>query len=324
MGRRRAGLKPGNGLKDCPAGGFSTDGLRKMPGSDLAASAAHCRRVARRSARNFYYGFVPLAAPQRDAMCAVYAFARHTDDLADDETPRPAEARRKALLAWRGALEAALQGETSSSPVLPALLDAVRRHRIPPRYFFELIDGVLTDLEAPRYRTFDDLYRYCYLVASTIGLICLHVFGFESDEALGCAEKLGVAFQLTNILRDLGEDSRRGRLYLPEEDLALFGVTPPDVEQGRLERLRELLRFEAERAETYYQDAAPLLGLVHPRSRASLWTLAAIYHGVLGRVKESGYDVFSRRAALSRIEKTGILLRGLKLHLVGGNAPFPA
>jgi len=295
-----------------------------MAEPDLTASVAHCRRVARRSARNFYYGFVPLSGPQRDAMCAVYAFARHTDDLTDNDRPQPPQTRRAALHDWRRALEATLGGDYGSNPVLPALHDAIRRYRIPPQYFFELIEGVGTDLDAPRYRTFEDLYRYCYLVASTIGLICLHVFGFESPQAPGCAEKLGVAFQLTNILRDLGEDGRRGRLYLPEEDLARFGVSPSDIQQGRLDRIRELLRFEAGRAERYYQDAAPLLGLVHPRSRASLWTLTAIYHGVLGRVQASGFDVYSRRAGLTGLEKTGILLRGLKLHLVGGDAPFPA
>ena len=295
-----------------------------MSGVDLAASQAWCRRLARRKARNFYYGFVPLSAEQRDAMCAVYAFARFSDDLTDDEGSATPKARRAAIERWRRALESALAGDCGGSPILPAFRQAAQRFRIPERYFFELIEGVSVDLDPPRYETFDDLYRYCYLVASTIGLICLHIFGFESDEAPRYAEKLGVAFQLTNILRDLAEDAGRGRLYLPAEDLARFGVERGDVEAGRLDRLRGLLGFEGERAEAYYHEAAPLLDLVHPRSRPSLWVLAAIYHGILRRMRAGGYDVFRRRVGLSHAEKAGILVRGLALRWVGGHYPFPA
>ncbi|HYM12717.1 MAG TPA: phytoene/squalene synthase family protein [Bryobacterales bacterium] len=291
---------------------------------DVAASQAHCRRVAQRAARNFYYAFLPLSREQHNAMCAVYAFARYSDDVSDDERSGGIEARRAALARWRGSLEAALAGRFGDSPILPALAQAAEHFHIPPRYFFELLEGVETDLDPPRYRTFDDLYHYCYLVASTIGLVCLHIFGFKAAEASVYAEKLGVAFQLTNILRDLREDTGRGRLYLPEEDLARFGAERADIEAGRLDKLRELLRFEAGRAEAYYCEAAPLLGLIDRRSRASLWVMTAIYHGILERLRRSGYDVFSRRAGLSGAEKTGILLRGLKLHLVGGNVSFPA
>jgi len=296
-----------------------------MSGVNLAASQAWCRRLARRKAANFYYGFVPLARDQRDAICAVYAFARYSDDLVDEDAPAyPSRDRQGAVLAWRRALDAALAGDYGSSPLLPAFHEAVRRFAIPSRYFFELIDGVASDLHPPEYRTFEDLYRYCYQVASTIGLICLHIFGFESGQAPGYAEKLGVAFQLTNILRDLREDLLRGRLYLPAEDLARFEVARADIEAGRLERVRDLLRFEAARAEAYYREAAPLLGLVHPRSRPSLWVLASIYHRLLRRMQAVGYDVFSRRVGLSRAEKAGLLLRGLALRWTGGHAPFPA
>jgi phytoene synthase len=297
-----------------------------MPAAEVAVEAAqaHCRRVARHAAKNFYYAFLPLSRDQHNAMCAVYAFARRSDDLTDDETPRSTEARREALAGWRREFQNALTEGASDNPVLVAVRRAIEAFAIPPKYFFELIDGVATDLEPPRYQTFEELYRYCYSVASTIGLICLHVFGFKSSEAPVYAEKLGVAFQLTNILRDLREDAGRGRLYLPEEDLERFGVARGDLDAGKLDCVRELLRFEANRAERYYQDAAPLLRLIDPRSRASLWVMTAIYHGILKRVKTSGYDVFSRRAGLSSAEKTGIMLRGLKLYLIGGNAPFPA
>lgn len=292
-----------------------------MPAADLGASQAWCRRVARRSASNFYYAFLPLSAEQRNALCAVYAFARHADDLTDDAG---IDGRRQALDQWRRRFESALSGRDDGHPVLGALDHAVRRFDIPPVYLFELLDGVQTDLDPPRYQTFDQLYRYCYLVASTVGLVCLHVFGFQSRDALACGEKLGVAFQLTNILRDLREDAARGRLYLPAEDLDRFGVTPGDIEAGRLDRVGELLRFQADRAEAHYQQAAPLLALVDARSRASLWVMTAIYHGILKRLRASRYDVFSRRAELTRSEKLAILLRGFKLHVMGGTAPFPA
>jgi phytoene synthase len=296
-----------------------------MTGEDgLRQSQSHCRRVARRSARNFYYGFLPLSREQHDAICAVYAFARYSDDVSDDAAPRSAAGRREALARWRASLERAFGGEYAGDPVLPALHRAVQRFAIPPRYFFELLEGISTDLDPPQYRTFDDLYRYCYLVASTIGLICVHIFGFQAPETLHHAEQLGVAFQLTNILRDLREDAGLGRLYLPEEDLDRFGVKRADVESGKLERLRGLLRFEADRAEEYYRQASPLLGLIDRRSRASLWIMTAIYHGILKNIRTSGYDVFSRRAGLTRAEKTAIMLRGLRLHVLGGNAPFPA
>ena len=295
-----------------------------MPGVSVELSEAHCRRVSRRAARNFYYAFLPLSREQHNAICAVYAFARRSDDVTDADAPLSVEARRQALERWRGSVERALTGEYGDDSVLPALHRAARRFAIPPQYFLELLEGVAMDLHPPRYRTFDELYRYCYLVASTIGLICLHIFGFRSQDAVALAERMGVAFQLTNILRDLREDAARGRLYLPEEDLERFGVRRGDVEEAKLERVRELLRFEADRAERYYQEAAPLLGLVDRHSRASLWIMTAIYHGILERVRASGYDVFSRRAGLSHAEKTGILLRGLKLHVVGGNASFPA
>jgi len=295
-----------------------------MPGVDLAASQAYCRRVARRSRSNFYYAFLPLSREQRDAMCAVYAFARHADDLSDDSGPGAADGSGQALRAWRSAAEAALAGACDAHPILPALHHAAGRFRIPSHYLWELIDGVASDLNSSRFETFDDLYRYCYQVASTVGLVCLHIFGFCSSEALPLGEKLGVAFQLTNILRDLREDAARGRVYLPEQDLERFQVTRGDLEAGRVDRLRELLRFQADRAEQHYQQAAPLLDLVHPRSRASLWIMTAVYHRLLERVRASGYDVFSRRAGLSRPEKIGILLQGLKLHWMGGTAPFPA
>jgi phytoene synthase len=290
----------------------------------VSESYAHCRRVARTRARNFYYSFLLLPREQKDAMCAIYAFMRYADDISDEPDP-PLEARRKALSAWRGALEGALKGNYNSDPILPAFHDAVSRYAIPEQYFFDLMDGVNSDLHPRRFETFDDVYRYCYQVASVVGMTTVHVFGFESPEALPLAEKCGVAFQLTNILRDIAEDADAGRVYLPEDDLARFDLSPRDlIERRHGDRFRALMEFEWQRANRYYDDAAPLLGLIRPGSRAAMWTLITIYRRILRRIRAIGFDVYDQRPSLSDLEKSWILLRALKLRLLGGAPPFPA
>jgi phytoene synthase len=273
----------------------------------LEDSYAHCRRVARTRARNFYYSFVLLSRPQRNAMCAVYAFMRYCDDLSDEPG-----ANRASLEQWRAALDQALAGRCQAHPVLPAFFDTVTRYRIPPGYFHQMIDGVESDLEPRRLDTFDQLYRYCYQVASTAGLTTIHILGFDSPQALPLAEKCGIAFQLTNILRDLREDAGRGRLYLPAEDLARFHVTEEDIHAGlRTPEFIDLMDFETARARQYYQDSQPLLGLVHSNSRASLGALISIYSRLLDRIESSNYDVFARRISLPAWEKCWIVISAL-------------
>jgi phytoene synthase len=270
-------------------------------------SYEYCRRVARRRAKNFYYSFVLLSRPQRNAMCAIYAFMRYCDDLSDEPG-----ASRAAIDQWRAEMEAALQGQFSNHPVWPAFHHTVRRFGIPHQYFREMIDGVVSDLEPRRFETFAQLYRYCYQVASVVGLTIIHIFGFDTRSALPLAEKCGVAFQLTNILRDIREDAERGRIYLPAEDLRRFGVTEEDLRAGRRsEPLLRLMGFEAERARAYYSDSRPLLDLIHPRSRASLWALIAIYSRLLERIERSNYDVFRKRVRLPLWEKSWIVWRAL-------------
>jgi phytoene synthase len=273
----------------------------------LEASYAHCRRVARTRAKNFYYSFVLLSRAQRDAMCAVYAFMRYCDDLSDEPG-----ANRAATEQWRTALDEALAGRCGAHPVLPAFHDAVTRYRIPSRYFHEMIDGVASDLEPRRFETFDQLYRYCYQVASTAGLTTIHILGFDSQEALPLAEKCGIAFQLTNILRDIREDAARGRVYLPADDLARCGVREADIRSGvRTPEFIDLMDFETDRARQYYKESQPLVGLVAPRSRASLRALISIYSRLLDRIESSNYDVFTRRISLPAWEKSWIVLRAL-------------
>jgi phytoene synthase len=196
--------------------------------------------------------------------------------------------------------------------VLPAFHDTVSRYRIPPRYFHEMIDGVASDLEPRRFETFEQLYRYCYQVASTAGLTTVHILGFDSAEALPLAEKCGIAFQLTNILRDIREDAARGRIYLPAEDLARFGVREEDIRGGvRTPEFIDLMDFETDRARQYYKKSQPLLGLVDRSSRASLAALISIYSRLLDRIERSNYDVFARRISLPAAEKSWIVVKAM-------------
>ena len=241
-------------------------------------------------------------------MCAVYTFMRHCDDLSDEPG-----ASREALEQWRRSQSVALAGgPLDAHPVMPALIDTIERYRIPREYFYQMIEGVLTDLEPHAFETFAELYHYCYKVASIVGLTIIHIFGFKSKEALALAEKCGIAFQLTNILRDIREDAERGRQYLPMEDLAHFQVFPHELKsEVHTSNFIELMRFETERARRYYNESAPLLQLVDTPSRPSLWALIAIYSRLLERIRKRGYRVLSGRISLSGWEKSWIVMQAL-------------
>ena len=271
----------------------------------LKASQAHCRSVAKNRAKNFYYSFVLLSPERKNAMCAMYAFMRYCDDLSDEPG-----ATQTAMDRWREALVAALAGQPDSSPVWPAFLDAVERYKIPPGYFHDMIEGVASDLAPRTFHTFDELYRYCYQVASAVGLTIVHIFGFDSPDVLPLAEKCGIAFQLTNILRDVREDADLGRVYLPSDDLERFGVPVDDLRHSRrTEAFGSLMEFEIARARRYYRESAPLVDLIHKESRRSLRALIAIYSGLLERIAESPSDVLTRRISLPPTEKTWIVVR---------------
>ena len=277
-------------------------------GDPVAVSYEWCRALARERAKNFYYAFRLLSKKQHDAICAVYAFMRVCDDLSDD--PGMSVSQRYAALAgWRRDLDLALGGLRTMPlhPVWLALYDAVLKYKIPPEYLHQMIDGVTSDLEFQQVETFDQLYRYCYQVASVVGLTVIHIFGFRGPDALPLAEKCGIAFQLTNILRDVQEDSGNGRVYLPVEDLARFGVDPAHL--VRDDQFRQLMRFEAERARRYYDEAKPLVEMVDPGSRASLRALIEIYSQLLDRIVASDFDVLHQRIALTTWEKVWILVR---------------
>ena len=276
---------------------------------ELAASYEHCRRLARTAARNFYYGFVLLPPVKRDALCALYAFMRHADDISDSD--REIKDKSEGLKAWHAALDRALQGQYGGSRILPAFHDTVGRFEIPTSYFKDLMSGAEMDLTVKSYPTFERLERYCYCVAGTVGLCCLHVFGFRDPSALELASKLGIAFQLTNILRDIPEDYSMGRIYLPQEDLDRFGCTARDLASNAASpAFIELMRFETNRAWQYYSEGSSLLNLINPDSQAALWTLMRIYSRILEKIEAIQYDVLAKpHPALSRVEKAWIMVR---------------
>ena len=211
--------------------------------TQIAEAYRVCREIARKQAKNFYYSFVALPEAKRNAICAVYAFMRHSDDLSDDESLSVNE-RQANLSQWLAAWHDASQGGVADDPVFIALRDAQKRFEIPPELLEQLVEGTTMDLRRSgpsggndgrsydTYETFEELYRYCYLVASVVGLVCIRIFGYRDARAEKLAEETGIAFQLTNILRDVREDAERGRIYLPLEDLRRFGVTPEQLAAG--------------------------------------------------------------------------------------------
>jgi phytoene synthase len=292
--------------------------------SQLAAAYSVCRHITRSAAKNFYYGILVLPRERRDALCAVYAFMRHSDDLSDEPGLPPRE-RTEKLEAWLDALHDVVNGGAHDNPVLLAVADAQRRFKIPLHLFDDLVHGTEMDIRAEalaggapgvRYQSFEELRRYCYHVASVVGLICIRIFGYEDPAAEPLAERCGLAFQLTNILRDVREDALMNRVYLPEDDLASFGRSAEELTPARLNNgfdaaaFRPVLELEARRARELYRAGDELLPLIDEESRPALWVLVEIYRRLLRKIEASGFDVFRRRVRLSTFEKLSILSRG--------------
>jgi squalene synthase HpnC len=293
--------------------------------AEISASYSHCHQIARRAHSNFYPAFFLLPKAKRDGIVALYAFMRLIDDVSDEGAD--VAAKQRGLARWRAALDEAITGQSQAfdgnaarslqdgdlygeREVLPALVDTMERFRMPARYLHDLISGAEMDLTIQEYPTFERLKEYCYRVAGTVGLTCTHIFGFSDPKALDLAEKLGLAFQLTNIIRDVREDFSNGRIYLPEEDLVRYGVTEQDL--GRSEAtlgVRELLRFEADRAWRLYEEGARLLGLIEEDSRGTLWLLVHTYSALLARIESVDFAVFGERVRLSKAEKLKLMAK---------------
>lgn len=300
----------------------------------IEAAYAACREIARREARNFYYAFVALPAPKRDAMSAIYAFMRHADDISDDES-KDRDSRRAELARWTAAWR---DGTDANDPVFVAVRDTQRQFNIPDTLLEQLIYGTSMDLQSEgedhpdanglyTFATFADLYRYCYYVASVVGLVCIRIFGYSNPAAEKLAEETGIAFQLTNILRDVREDATRGRMYIPVDDLLGAGTTPSALAgvtsgESLTEQQRLAMAGIARRAHAYYQSADRLLPMISTDSRPALRVLVSIYSELLGRIEAQRFDVFSKRVQVPAWRKlmilSGGLLRMLLLRLRGG------
>ena len=273
----------------------------------------YCTDLARRSGSNFYYSFFFLPQERRDAMHAVYAFCREVDSVVDD--PAPGSDPRTHLARWRADVAALYRADgaaqvNSLNPVIVCLADHIRRLGIPQEYFDEIITGVEMDLTITRYATFSDLYQYCYRVASVVGLVCLKILGARAPEAQTYAVNLGVAFQLTNILRDLKVDGARGRIYLPTEDLKRFGYDEQELLAGAsTPAFTSLMEFECRRAQEYYRAAEAALPESDRRALLPAEIMRAIYHTILERIEASRYEVFARRVTLSPPRRVAVALK---------------
>jgi squalene synthase HpnC len=293
----------------------------------IAASYEECHRIAREAHSNFYPAFFLLPKAKRDGIVALYAFMRLIDDVSDEGADLAM--KQRGLAKWRAVLDEGLTGEArlfdgsaalpissamatirGATEVLPALVDTVRRYKMPPRYLHDLISGAEMDLTEHAYSSYDRLREYCYRVAGTVGLTCTHIFGFSDPRALDLSEKLGLAFQLTNIIRDVREDYSMGRTYLPNEDLARYGVTKADFAATEATLgMRELLRFEADRAWKCYEQGAQLLGLINEDSHSTLWLLVHTYSALLERIESVDFAVFGERVRLSKAEKMMLIAK---------------
>jgi phytoene synthase len=306
----------------------------------IAEAYAFCSTIAQREAQNFYYSFRVLPQYKRDAMCAVYAFMRRADDISDDEA-LPLRDRREAMARWLAAWRDARRTGVSDDPVFIALNDTQKRFSIPDKLLEDLVRGTTMDLEENQpgvvvvgvtpnteqgectfqiYESFDDLYRYCYLVASVVGLVCIRIFGYADPKAELLAERTGVAFQLTNILRDVREDFERGRIYLPLRDLEANGVAVEQLllavqNRQKSETVINLLALEASRAREFYASAEELLPMIDRDSRAALWVLVTIYRGLLERIMAKKYEVFSERVSVPTSKKLMIMAQGMGMAL---------
>jgi 15-cis-phytoene synthase len=298
--------------------------------AQLTMAYSVCRGITRTNAKNFYYAFLVLPRRKRQALCAVYAFMRRCDDITDDPNLSPEE-RRYKLDTWLDALHRAQQGEPTDDPILLALTDAQRRYTVPAGLLDELAMGTAMDVVDPeagthdapssangavpaltiQYQTFDDLKVYCYRVASVVGLVCIHIFGYRDPAAEPLAEQCGLAFQLTNIIRDVKEDAAMGRVYLPEEDLAKFGLSATELlSTPDAARFRPLLALEADRARELYQAGDQLIAYISEDSQPALWVLINIYRRLLEKIAERQYDVFSGKVSLTVSEKLRVLGKG--------------
>jgi 15-cis-phytoene synthase len=293
-----------------------------MPQASFIADAAarYCRKLTEKSHSNFYYAFLFLPAERREALEGVYAYCRLVDDVVDEEAS--VEAKLRGIEKWRRELDAVYGGAESGHPVVWKLRQAVQRFPIRREDMEAVIDGCAMDITQNRYANWDELYTYCYRVASAVGLMCIEIFGYCTPKAREYAVDLGIALQLTNILRDVAEDARRGRIYLPTEDLKTYGVSEEDLFAGRMTpQFLRLMQFEAQRARSHYLRARAAIGRAEKRQLVVAEIMGDIYYALLEQLERSNFDVWSKKAKVPRGRKMAIALGKFaqaKLGALGG------
>lgn len=265
------------------------------------------KEIAKNSKSSFYYAFNLLPEDKRDAMNTVYAFCRQTDDIID-EGNESLEIKYQKLHRWRLEFQKSLTGQ-SDFPLLNKLIRIISKFNIPLDPFYDLIKGMEMDLQKNRYLTFDDLQLYCYRVASTVGLMCIEIFGYKHKTTKDFAVNLGIALQLTNILRDIKKDLEKGRIYLPKEDMAKFNYSEDElVRYVYNENFRDLMAYEVHRAKTYFDAATSCLNLDDKRAMFAARAMQHIYYKMLNKIIDADYDVFNKNIKVSKIQKVGIAI----------------
>lgn len=289
--------------------------MRAVDASWPAEAYEACREVTRRRARNFYYGLKLTPEPKRSALYAIYAWMRAADDLADAAAGSTAE-RLERIAEFRETTDRLFRGDdVPAEPLWQAMADVLRRFDLPAPAFHHMLDGQEADLRTERYETFEDVRRFCYNVASTVGLVCIAVWGVNDSSAPELAVEQGIAFQLTNILRDVRQDLDHGRCYLPMSELRRAGLSIEDLKSWRKpDSCEAFIREQAQRAEQHYERSIPLISMVSPDCRPTLWAMREIYHGLLLKIiAEPASIMGSRRVRLSSLRKAWIAFQAQRM-----------
>ncbi|MYB01483.1 phytoene/squalene synthase family protein [Candidatus Poribacteria bacterium] len=273
------------------------------------AAFAYARKITAHYSKSFYFSAQMLPREQRWATFALYGFCRHCDNLIDTPRQRTEAEILREIQRLTEELQVAYNTGESQDPIIRAFILVAKAYGIPIAYPLDLLNGVAMDVEQARYKTFDELSLFCYRVAAVVGLMMTHVLGYKDERAFGYAKQLGIAMQLTNILRDVKEDKEMGRLYIPQADLAQFGVTEQDIFNEKMTpQLRALMKFQVERADQYYTEAIPGIPLLKTESQYAIYSAARIYRGILRKIESQDYNPFLTRVFVSSTQKIGILL----------------
>ncbi len=295
---------------------FHTAVIDEISRDELRQAYRHCRQITREYAKTFYMATRLLPNKKQRSIFAIYAMCRHIDDLVDEAEDlvlqKKLDSRQIPVMLdqWKSHLIRTYNGEQIDHPVLTALSDVLKEYNLPIELPFQLMDGVCMDLTKKRYETFEELYEYSYKVASVVGLMVSEVFGYDDEKALDHAVQLGIAMQLTNILRDVGEDLKRGRIYLPQDELRKFGISEQDLFDHKIDdKFRDFMEFQIQRAEQYYSDADPGIPMLSSDSHYPVAMARLNYSKILQRIRDNDYQVFTHRAFLSTTEKLSIIPR---------------